>query len=70
MSSVMPIHWKPDVRIPFIPEGNVLMSGLFLYAIHTVDQLHDLDLGKNRLIAGLFLYPVFLYTVSSVYVQK
>ena len=51
MSSVMPIHWKPDVRIPFIPEENGLISGLFIYAIHTVDKL-------NILIAGLFLYPV------------
>ena len=40
----------------FYPRG--LMSGLFLYAIHTVDKLHDLVLGKNRLITGLFLYPV------------
>ena len=49
------VHWKPDIRIPFIPEENGLVSGLFLYAIHTVDKLHDLFSGKNRLIAGLFL---------------
>ena len=31
---------------------------LFLYAIHILDNLHDLVLGKNCLIGGLFLYPV------------
>ena len=31
-----------------------------------MDKLHDFVLGKNRLVAGLFLYPVFLYPVSSV----
>ena len=35
----------------YIPEENGLISGLFIYAIHTVDKL-------NILIAGLFLYPV------------
>ena len=28
------IHWKPDIRIHFIPQENCLISGLFLYAIH------------------------------------
>ena len=41
------------------------MSDLFLYAIHTADKLHGLVLGKNSLITGLFLYPVFLYPISS-----
>ena len=49
------IHWKPDIRIPFIPEENGLTSGLFLYAIHTVDKLLDLVLGENRLMTDLFL---------------
>ena len=30
---------KPDIRIPFIPEENGLISGLFLYVTHTVDKL-------------------------------
>jgi len=61
------MHRKPDIRIPFIPEENYLISGLFLYAIHRVDKLHDLVLGKIILISGLFLNPVFLYPVSSVH---
>ena len=40
------IHWKPDIRISFIQKENGLISGLFLYAIHTVDKLHDLELGN------------------------
>ena len=44
------IHWKPDIRIPFIPEENGLICSLFLYEIHTVDKLHDLVLGRNILI--------------------
>ena len=47
-------------------EKNGLICDLFLYAIYTVENLNDLVLGKICLIGGLFLYPTFLYPVSSV----
>ena len=65
LAQIFIVHWKPDIRIPFIPEENGLTSGLFLYAIHTVDKLLDFVLGENRLMTDLFLYPVILYLVSS-----
>ena len=46
----MEIHWKPDIRIPFIPEENGLISGLLLYVINLGDKLHDLVLGENHLL--------------------
>ena len=60
------VHWKSDIRSPFVPEKNGLICDLFFYAIHKVDTLHALVLGKSILISDLFLYPVFLYPVSSV----
>ena len=62
------VHWIPDIRSPFAPEKNGLLCDLFLYAIHMVDKLHALVLGKCSLISDLFLYPAFLYPVSSVIV--
>ena len=44
------VHWKPDKRHPFVQQKNCLICDLFLYAIQTVDKLHDLVLGQNRLI--------------------
>ena len=60
------VHWKHPVQ-----EKNSLIRDLFLYAIHiVVVKLHDLVLGKNCLIARLFLYPAFLYPVSSVLAEE
>ena len=56
------VHWKPDIRCPFVPEKMVLY-GICSYI---VDTLHALVLGKSSLISYLFLYPAFLYPVSSV----
>ena len=64
---IIALHWKPDIKSPFVQEKNGLICGLFLYTIHTLDNLHDLDLGESILISGFFLYPAFLYPVSSVY---
>ena len=40
-NSAVHIHWKPDIRMPITTEKNCLISGLFLYAIHTVRDAYN-----------------------------
>ena len=66
MPLIQPYDTLETIRHPFDQEKNGLIGDLFLYVVHILDNLHDLVIGENRLIGGLFFFPAFLQLVSSV----